>query len=211
MRQSTDETSNTKNTVTYHWATKWPNSTFLKLKVTQTRFWGGIYGVQNGNSHCDHLIEEKESRGLFCPLEPKHHICNRTGKIIQFWCFISKKWRLIKINQIGAFCYLPDQMKNSCNLQFRTKLLEKVFPIMSTFLRNKTISKTTPLRKENPFPQFNVASHKRPGIRLSFEYTTTLLSGEGGEGRTGTATMFRKMLSKYTIFSTVLSKIVGRE
>ena len=78
---------------------------------------------------------------------------------------------------------------------------------MSTFLRNKTISKTTPLRKENPFPQFNVASHKCPGINLSFEYTTTLLSGEGGEGRTGTATMFRKMLSKYTIFSTVLSKI----
>ena len=29
---------------------------------------------------------------------------------------------------------------------------------MSTFLRNKTISKTTPLRKENPFPRFNVAS-----------------------------------------------------
>ena len=72
---------------------------------------------------------------------------------------------------------------------------------MSTFLRNKTISKTTPLRKENPFPQFNVASHKRPGIRLSFEYTTTLLSGEGGEGRTGTAMMFRKMPPKYTIFS----------
>ena len=95
------------------------------------------------------------------------------------------------------------------NLQSRTKLLEKVFPIMSTLLRNKTISKTKPLRKENPFPQFNVASHKRPGIRLSFEYTTTLLSGEGGEGRTGTATMFRKMLSKYTIFSTVLSKIVA--
>ena len=94
-------------------------------------------------------------------------------------------------------------------MQSRTKLLEKLFPIMSTFLRNKTISKTTPLREENPFPQFNVASHKRPGIRLSFEYTTTLLSGEGGEGRTGTATMFRKMLSKYTIFSTVLSKIDG--
>ena len=67
----------------------------------------------------------------------------------------------------------------------------------------------TSLRKESPFPQFNVASHKRPEIRLSFEYTTTLLSGEGGQGRTGTATMFRKMLSKCTIFSTVLSKIVG--
>ena len=91
--------------------------------------------------------------------------------------------------------------------QSRTKLLEKVFPIMSTFLHNKTISKTTPLREENPFPRFNVASHKRPGIRLSFEYITTLLSGEGGEGRTGTATIFRKMLSKYTSFSTVLSKI----
>ena len=49
-------------------------------------------------------------------------------------------------------------------LQFLTKLLEKVLPIMSTFLRgNKTISKTTPLRKEIPFPQFNVASYKRPG------------------------------------------------
>ena len=97
---------------------------------------------------------------------------------------------------------------NEINLQSRTKLLEKVFHIMSTFLRNKTISKTTPLWKENPFSQFNVASHKRPGIRLSFEYTT-LLSGEGGEGRAGTATMFRKMLSKRTIFSTVLSKIVA--
>ena len=97
-------------------------------------------------------------------------------------------------------------------LQSRTKLLEKVFPIISTFLwGNKTISKTTPLRKEIPFPQFNVASYKRPGNRLSFEYTTTLLSGEGGEGRTGTATMLRKMFPKYTILSTVLSNIVERE
>ena len=75
---STDETSNTKNTVTHHWATKWPNSTFLKLKVTQTRYGGGgdggIYGVQISNSHCAHLTEEKESRGLFCRLEPKHLI-----------------------------------------------------------------------------------------------------------------------------------------
>ena len=42
-----------------------------------------------------------------------------------------------------------------------------------------------------------------------FEYATTLLSGEGGEGRTGTATMFRKMLPKYALFSTVLSEIVA--
>ena len=90
----------------------------------------------------------------------------------------------------------------------RHNLQEKVFLIMPTFLCNKTITKMMPLRKENPFPQFNVASYKCPGIRLSFTYTTTLPSG--GEGRTGTATMFRKMLSKYTIFSTVLSKIVGQ-
>ena len=148
IRQSTDETSNTKNTVTHHWATKWPNSTFLKLKVTQTRH-GGTYGVQIVNSHRAHLIEEKASWGLFRPLEPKHHVCNRTGKIIQFWCFISKKWRLIKINHIGAFCYLPDQMKNSCKLQFRTKLLEKVFPIMSTFLCNNTERRIT---ERKPLP-----------------------------------------------------------
>ena len=35
-------------------------------------WWRGIYGVQIGNSHCAHLIEEEKSRGLFCNLEPKH-------------------------------------------------------------------------------------------------------------------------------------------
>ena len=66
------------------------------------------------------------------------------------------------------FCKSIVQSTSTIWLQSRTKLLEKVFPIMSTFLRNKTISKTTPLRKENPFPQFNVASHKCPGTRLFF-------------------------------------------
>ena len=43
--------------------------------------------------------------------------------------------------------------KSRLMLQSRTKLLENVFPIMFTFLRNKTISKTTPLRKKkNPSP-----------------------------------------------------------
>lgn len=42
-------------------------------------------------------------------------------------------------------------------------------------------------------------------------FFTLLPGGEGeGEGRIGTATMFRKMLLKYVIFSTVLSKIVGK-
>ena len=64
-------------------------------------------------------------------------------------------------------------------LQSWTKLLEKVFSIMSTFLRNKTISKTTPLQKENPFPQFNVASNKRPGIRHSLNTHQHCFQGKG--------------------------------
>ena len=86
--------------------------------------------------------------------------------------------------------------------------LRKFSPSCPFSYATKLFPKTTPLRKGNPFPQFNVASPKRPGIRLSCEYTTTLLSGEGEEGRTSTATVFSKMLSKYTIFSTVLSKLV---
>ena len=88
------------------------------------------------------------------------------------------------------------------------KTTSESFPHHVHFLRNKTISKRRLCGKKTPSPNINVASHKRPGIRLSFECTTTLLSGEGEEGRTSTATMFRKMPSKYTIFSTVLSKIV---
>ena len=122
---------------------------------------------------------------------------------------VMRKIIVLFLTQLKTPLFQVLLLATQTELQSRTKLLEKVFPIISTFLSNKTISKTTSLRKESPFRQFNVASHKRPGIRLSFEYTTTLLSGEGGEGRTGTATMFRKMLSKYTIFSTVLSKIVG--
>ena len=79
------------------------------------------------------------------------------------------------------------------------------FPTQQNYFQNDAFAE-----KKKSFPQFNVASHKRQGIRLSFEYTTTLLSGEGGEGRTGTAMMFPKMLSKYTIFPTVLSKIVEK-
>ena len=58
----------------------------------------------------------------------------------------------------------------------------------------KHFFKLTLLPKEKPFTQFNVAFHRRLGIRLSFEYTTTLLSEKAGEGRTGTGFMFEKML-----------------
>ena len=82
---------------------------------------------------------------------------------------------------------------------------------MHTTSRNKTISKSTALRKEYPLPQFKVASYKCLGIRLSFEDPTTLLPGEGGggEGRIGQLRSSEKMPPKYAIFSTVLSKIEG--
>ena len=64
-------------------------------------------------------------------------------------------------------------------LQSWTKLLEKVFPIMSTLLCNKAISKMTPLQKENPFPQSNVAFHKHPGIRLSLDTQQHCFQGKG--------------------------------
>ena len=86
-----------------------------------------------------------------------------------------------------------------------------MFSLMHTTERNKTISKSTALRKEHPLPQFKVASYKCLGMRLSFEDSTTLLpGGGGGEGRIGQLRSSEKMPPKYAIFSTVLSKIVGR-
>ena len=67
---------------------------------------------------------------------------------------------------------------------------------MTTFFRNKTFVKLTPFRKENPFTRFNVASHRCLGIRISFEYTITLLSEKAGEERTVTGSMVKKMLCK---------------
>ena len=64
------------------------------------------------------------------------------------------------------------------------------------------------LRKENPLPQFNVASYERPGLKLAFEDTkiqcdTTsrifFFGGGGGGGRIATATISWKMLSKHAI------------
>ena len=67
--------------------------------------------------------------------------------------------------------------------------------------------------KENHLPWLNVASHKRLGLRHSFEDTTTLLQGEGGEMICSgyICTMLSKMPSKYAraILSRVSSQIVA--
>ena len=76
-------------------------------------------------------------------------------------------------------------------LQSQTKLLvmRKVSPSYLLFYATNLFPKRWLCRKKTPSP------------------SSMLLPR--GEGRTGTATMFRKMLLKYEIFSTVLSKIVG--
>ena len=113
IRQSTDETSSTKTQshtlgprngpIVPLWSWKW-----LKQGM------GEIYGVQIRKQSLRSSNWRKREPGVILLLGTKtSYVCNRTGQIIQFWCFISKKWRLIKINQIGAFCYLPDQMKKS--------------------------------------------------------------------------------------------------
>ena len=53
------------------------------------------------------------------------------------------------------------------------------------------ISKSMAFCKEDPLPQFKVASYKHLGIQLSFEDPTTLLPGWGGGGKNRSTTKFR--------------------
>ena len=69
------------------------------------------------------------------------------------------------------------------------------FPTQQNYFQNDAIA------ERNPLPPVQCCFLQTPRDQAFFEYTTTLLSGEGGEGRTGTAMMFRKMPPKYTIFS----------
>ena len=83
------------------------------------------------------------------------------------------------------------------------------YPTQQNHFQNNTHVQNKDSAERNSLPQIIVASYKRPKIRLSFEDATALLPGGRGEGRIGTATVFREMLSKYAIFSKILSKIVA--
>ena len=85
--------------------------------------------------------------------------------------------------------------------------MRKVSPSCPLSYATKIFPKCRLCGKKTPSPNSMLLPTNAQGSGF-FKYTTTLLSGEGGEERTGTATMFRKMLPKYAIFSTVLSKIV---
>ena len=102
-------------------------------------------------------------------------------------------------------------MKNNCNLQSRTKLLEKVLPIMSTFLRNKTISRTTYCGEKSPSRNSMLLPTNAQGSGFLLNTQQHCFQRKGEREEPVQLRCLEKMLSKYTIFSTVLSKIVGRE
>ena len=71
-------------------------------------------------------------------------------------------------------------------LQSWTRLLHNVhYPSQQNYFQNNGFAERI------LFLQFNVASYKiMARDQASFEHTTTLLPGEGGEGRISTAMMF---------------------
>ena len=69
-------------------------------------------------------------------------------------------------------------------LQSRTKLLEKVFPIMPTFLRNKTISKTTPKdRKKTTSPNSMLLPTNAQGSGFLLNTQQHCFQGKGQSGK----------------------------
>ena len=76
------------------------------------------------------------------------------------------------------------------------------FPTQQNYFENDTFVERKPL------PPIQCCFPQTPRDQAFFWIHNNIAFRGRGEGRTGTATMFRKMLSKYTIFSTVLSKIV---
>ena len=79
------------------------------------------------------------------------------------------------------------------------------FPTQQNYFQNDAFAERKPL------PPIQCCFPQTPRDQAFFWIHNNIASGEVGEGRTGTATMFRKMLSQYTIFSTVLSKIVATD
>ena len=78
------------------------------------------------------------------------------------------------------------------------------FPTQQNYFQNDAFAERKPL------PPIQCCFPQTPRDQAFFWIHNNIAFRGRGEGRTGTATMFRKMLSKYTIFSTVLSKIVGQ-
>ena len=78
------------------------------------------------------------------------------------------------------------------------------FPTQQNYFQNDAFAERKPL------PPIQCCFPQTPRDQAFFWIHKNIAFRGGGEERTGTATMLRKMLSKYTIFSTVLSKIVAK-
>ena len=96
-------------------------------------------------------------------------------------------------------------------LQSWTKLLEKVYPIMSTFLHNKLFPKRRLCGKKSPYPSFMLLPTNAQGSGFLLNTQQHCFQGKGEREEPVQLRRFKKMLPKYTVFSTVLSKIVAKE
>ena len=91
-------------------------------------------------------------------------------------------------------------------LQSRTELLKNVLSLIRTTLRNKTNSKSTALRQENPPPPGQRCFLRNPRDQaFLWRHNNTTSKGRG---RNATVRMFRKILPKNKILSRLLSEIV---
>ena len=123
------------------------------------------------------------SRSAVRPLAP--YFCSWVTRKSQLFC-------------VKIICYNP-----------RQNYLRKFSSSCPLFCATKLFPKQCLCGKKTPSPNSMLLPTNVQGSGFFLNTQQHLLSGEGGEGRTGTSTMFRKMLLKYAIFSTVLSKIVG--
>ena len=124
----------------------------------------------------------------------------------EFDCKFLKKvksppYALAGITLIGAL-FLPSYNPGQ-------NYLRKVSPSCPLSYATKLFPKRRLCGKKTPSPDSMLLPKNAQGSGFLLNTQQHCFQGKGGEGRTGTATIFRKMLAKYTIFSTVLSKIVG--
>ena len=106
------------------------------------------------------------------------------------------------------FCLLRIICWASCTYNPRQNYLRKFPPSCPLSYATKLFPKRR-LWGKKTLPPIQCCFPQTPRDQAFFWIHNNIAFRERGEGTTGTATMFRKMLSKYRIFSTVLSKIVG--
>ena len=83
------------------------------------------------------------------------------------------------------------------------------YPTQQNHFQNNTHVQNSDSAERNPLSPVQCCFLQTPRDQTFFWRRNNIASWGWGEGRIGTAMVFRKMPSKYAIFSTVLSKIVA--